>query len=143
MRPPKKEFERVPTGIEIKGTIEKVQYDENYIFKARNEDEEDKKGIAVRFKFKLDGCEYAHYTRWGRLSTNEKSNLYKKYLVELVANITPNADFDLDELNGMRVITTWVDNGEYQNLETIVADGSKITVDITEAEIIDDGDAPF
>jgi len=133
MRPPKKDFERVPVGIEVRGIIEEVQYDTRS-FKAYKEGDEDTTGPAVRFKFKLDGCSFPHYSRWMKFNVGEKANLYKKYLVELVENAVPNMDMDLDELNSMRVITTWADNGDFQNLETIAAEDAKITADIQEGQ---------
>ncbi len=128
MRPPRRDYEKVPTGIKICGIIEEVQYDENKIFKAFKEGEEGKTGTAIRFKFSLDGCLYPHYSRWMKFNTGEKSNLYKKYLTELVLDVYPNIDIEMDKLNGMKVKTTWSEDGDFQNLETIEADSPKLII---------------
>jgi hypothetical protein len=138
MRPPKKEYERVPTGIPIPGIIDKVQY-EDRTFKTFEEGEENKICPAVRFKFKLDGCSYPHYSRWMKFNVGEKSTLYSKYLTALVENAEPDIDMDLDELNGMRIKTVWSDNGDFQNLESIEPNGPKLTANILETENVDDG----
>jgi hypothetical protein len=127
MRPPRKEYERVPVGVPVIGIIEKVQYDEKHTFKAFKEGDEDTIGLAIRFKFKLDGCEHAHYSRWMKLNVGEKANLYKKYLTALVENAVPDMDIELDILNGMAVKTVWKDNGDFQNLESIEAIGKKVS----------------
>jgi signal peptidase I len=143
MRPPKLEYEKVPTGIPVNGIIHEVQYDEKRNWKGYTNPEtgvvgKDNIFPGVRFAFDLDGCTYKHFSRWMKFNVGSQSNLYTKYLMNLIENAVPDMDFDLDELKGMRVTTVWADDGEYQKLESIVANGPKITVDITEAEI-DDG----
>ena len=152
MRPPKLEYEKVPTGIPVNGIIHEVQYDEKRVWKGYTDKDgnvgKDKEFPGVRFMFDLDGCVYPHYSRWMKFVVGEQANLYKKYIVNLVENAVPDLDLDLDELKGMRITTVWQDDGEYQVLESITANGPKIKVDITEAEI-DDGkdksgqDLPF
>ena len=137
MRPPKKEYEKVPVGIPINGIIHEVQYDEKRTWKGFTDDGNTKPDTVfpgVRFAFDLDGCTFKHYSRWMKFNVGEKSNLYSKYLVNLIENAKPDMDFDLDELNGMRVTTVWADDGEYQKLESISANGPKITVDIADPE---------
>lgn len=74
----------------------------------------------VRFKFKLDGYQYPHYSRWMKASTFEKSNLYSKYLKYLC----PKYDcadqlIDLDMLEGVKIKVMFEDSGEYQNVSSI------------------------
>ena len=128
MRPPRQDYERVPVGEPITGIIEKVQYDEKHTFKAFKEGADDTVCPAIRFKFKLDGCEYPHYSRYMKFNVGEKANLYKKYLVALIEGAVPDMDFDLDVLNGMKIITTWANNGDFQNLESIEPAEKKITL---------------
>ena len=145
MRPPKLSYEKVPTGIPVNGIIHEVQYDEKRIWKGYVNPEtgaigKDTVFPGVRFVFDLDGCVYQHYSRWMKFNVGEQSNLYKKYLVNLIENAVPDMDFDLDELNGMRITTVWADDGDFQNLESISSNGPKITVNISEAEIDDHKD---
>ena len=95
----KKDFERVDTSDFVMGTIEEIQYDQNHEFKF-----EGKTNIrpAVRIKFKVDGYKYHHYSRYMGFSYGDKANLYLKYLVPLVEGATPDMDFDLDLLKGMK-----------------------------------------
>src|ERR1700690_826324 len=117
MRPPLKhegDFERVPKYEDwINGEIEDVTLEEEHEFKGKFA----KTGAAVRFKFKLDGCEYAHFSNWMSYSYSEKSNLFKKYLCGLVEGAQPNMDFDLDRLKNLKVRTMWSTNGDFDNIE--------------------------
>lgn len=128
MKPPKtenKDFEKVSTEDFVQGVIEEIQYDKEHKFKGYN-GAEDKVRPATRFKFKLEGCQYPHYSRWMTFSYSEKSNLYTKYLVSLVENAQPDMDFDLDNLKGMKVKTLWSEHNGYQGIETIRPVGKKI-----------------
>ena len=151
MRPPKNSYERVPVGVPVFGIIEVVQYDEKHAFKAFKEGEPDTAQPAVRFKFKLDGCEYAHYSRWMKFNVGAKANLYNKYLVMLIADAIPDMDIDLDILNGMKIKTVWSNNGDFQNLDSIEPAKDKIkqdaevpAIDLDEPPPVEkDEDAPF
>jgi len=147
MRPPKLEYEKVPTGIPVNGIIHEVQYDEKRVWKGYTDKDgnvrKDKEFPGVRFAFDLDGCTYQHYSRWMKFNVGAQSNLFNKYLVSLVEGAVPDMDFEMDELNGMKITTVWADDGEYQKLESITANGPKIKVGVSSVEIIDDGDAPF
>lgn len=128
MKPPKrdvKNFEKVSTDGLVPGIIEDVAYDQLHKFKGF-EGKPDTEEPAVRLKFKLEGCQYPHYTRWMRFNYGEKANLYKRVLVPLVEGAKPDMDFDLDQLKGMKVNTLWTDNGDFQNLETMRPLGKKI-----------------
>lgn len=62
----------------------------------------------VRFKFKLENHEFNHYSGWMTLSTNEKSNLYKKYIKGIFGNrYKPNENLDVSKLCGLHVLTMW------------------------------------
>ena len=106
MRPPKKQYERVPVGVPVLGVIEQVLYHENHVFPGFD-GKEDTKATAIRFKFTLDGCQYFHYSRWMRLSLHVKATLYKKYASALIEDLQADADIDLDVLNGMAISTVW------------------------------------
>ena len=134
MKPPKREYEKVVTGVDIIGIIDNVEYQEDYTFPGF-EGKEDTIATAIRFKITLDGYKYAKYSRWMRLSLHEKSKLYKKYASALIENLEPDADVDLDILNGMAISTKWVDNGDFQNLDEISALGPKIKQDASIPEI--------
>lgn len=110
-------YEQVPVNKFVSGVIEDIQRDENYVKKFQGKETVTD---AVRFKFRLDGLQYARYSRWMTFNYSEKSNLYKKFLVPLVPNARPNMDYDLRNLIGKRINTFWIQNGEYQNLQLIV-----------------------
>jgi hypothetical protein len=143
MRPPerkKTDYEKVEVDTWINGIIEKVEYDPEHKTNFKDEETGEEKIIsAVRFKFKLDGYQYPHYSRWGTFSYHEKSNLFKKYLVSLVEGAQPDMDLDLDVLNGFPIKTMWGQNGEYQNLEMVRPIGAKIDTKKVKAS----DDVPF
>ena len=156
-RPPKTSsttFEKVRIGEFIFGTIEKIQHEPNHVFKGF-EGKGDTVAPAVRFIFKLQGYEFSHYTRWMRFSMDERSNLYSKYIVKLVANAHQYIDFDLDELVGLEVKTVWDEKGDFQHIANIWPIKNKITVkEYTEEDPppasdddfipeLDDGDVPL
>ncbi len=122
-----KEYERVKNDEWLVGIIEEVQRDEN-----RKTIWEGKEKISdcVRFKLKLDGYSFPHYSRWMTFSYGEMSNLYKKYLSELVDGAFPDMDFDVSLLNNLRVKTMWKTterNGKsFQSLELIRPEKSKV-----------------
>lgn len=137
MKPPKRdtsnmEYEKVKTDDFVAGVIEAIQYEEKHLFKGYGKDEEgnprpDRMAPATRFKFKLEGCEFSHYSSWMSFSYGEKSNLYSKYLLPLVEGAVHDMDFDLDQLKGMKVKTLWVDKKSgFQAVETIRPIGKKI-----------------
>jgi hypothetical protein len=124
MRPPKKnttDFERIKLYDEwVPGIIEDVKLEENRNTGFKDDETgEPKFADMVRFKFKLDGHKYPHYSRWMSYTFGEKSNLFLKYLSKLVAGAQPDMVFDLDELKGFPIKTMWAANGEYDNLEQI------------------------
>ena len=128
MRPPKRsdesfEYERIPVYDDwINGTIEEVALEENHAFKGQFAKVSD----AVRFKFKIEGCEYPHYSNWMSYNFGEKSNVYKKYLCGLVEGAKPDMDFDLERFKGMKVRMIWKMNGDFDNLELIRPADKKI-----------------
>lgn len=153
MKPPKKDskdYEKVSTEGMVPGFIEDIAYDNEHPFKGF-EGKPDTKAPAVRLKFKLDGYQYPHYSRWMRFNYGEKANLFKRVLLPLVEGAKPDMDFDLDQLKGAKVNTLWVDSGDYQNLETIRPIGKKVvplvTADkIEQAEVLEvaqDEETPF
>lgn len=130
MKPPKtenKDYEKVPTEDFVSGSIEEVAYDMKHTFKGYN-GAEDKVRPAVRFKFKIDGLKFPHYSRWMTFNYGEKSNLLIKYLVPLVEGAKPDMDFDVDALKGMKVKMLWNEKNGFQAIETIRPMGKKIGV---------------
>ena len=124
MRPPRQsqmDYERIKVYDEwITGEIEEIKLEENRATGFKD----DKTGAPkfadqVRFKFKLDGHQYSHYSRWMTYSYGEKANLYLKYLKHLVAGAQPDMKFDLDLFLGMKVKTMWSQNGDFDNLDQI------------------------
>lgn len=113
---PKIEYEKVAVDEWVSGEIEEIQY--NMEYKSSWEGKE-KVGPAVRLKFKLDGCQWPHYSRWMSFNYGEKANLYKKYVSQLVEGAAPDMEFDLDALKGMKIKTMWANDGDYQKLEMI------------------------
>lgn len=115
---PKTDYERIESDTWIGGTIEEVMYDmeRKSIWEGK-----EKVGPAIRFKFKLDGYKYPHYSRWMSFSYGEKANLFKKYLKNLVNDAKPDMDFDLDLLKGLPIKTMWTADGDFDNLEQIRA----------------------
>ena len=149
MFPPKTEhtdFEKLAIGEFIIGKIAEVQYDLNHSFKGFG-DKPDAIKPAVRFVFEFEGYQYHHFSRWLKFTTAEKSNLYKKYISKLVEGVEPDCQFDLDILKGMAVKTIWVEENDYQNIESIFPVGEKIPATSPviapeeEDEGIDGGDA--
>lgn len=129
MIPPKQDkidYELVKTGDFITGTIDNIEYNEKYSFKFQGTETI---GPAVRLVFKLDGYEHLHRTRWMKFVYAEKANLYKKFIVPLVAIPVPYMEFDIENLKGMKVKTIWESNvwkeKTYQNIELIRPVGEK------------------
>jgi hypothetical protein len=142
MRPPARattNYEKVATGDFVKGVISGIEYDENHSFKGF-EGKPDKIAPAIRFVFTLDGYEYPHRSRWMNFNMGEKANLYKKYVARLVENARPDMDFDLDLFLKMKVKTIWMDNGDFQNLDSIYPDGKKLN---TSSATVSDEPAPY
>jgi hypothetical protein len=144
MRPPKQssgdfEYERIPIYDDwVNGIIEDVTLKENHAFKGKFA----KVGDAIRFKFKIDGCEYPHYSGWMSYNLGKKSDIFKKYLVGLVEGAQPDMAFDLDRLKGLKVKMIWKANGDFDNLELIRPLGKKIlpsgkVEDLTADEVAD------
>ena len=145
---PKTDFEKVKVGEFIHGTINDVQYDMEHKFKFK-----DKETVAqaIRFVFTLDGYEHNHFSRWMRFNVGEKSNLYRKYISELIEGATPDMDFDLDVLKGAKVKTIWKEKNGFQYIDSIWPDGPKTDPNkpIPETEVDptppegDDEETPF
>jgi len=126
MKPPKtenKDYEKVPTDDFVTGTIEEIKYEQDHEFKFKGES---KRKPAVRLKFKIDGLQYPHYSRWMTFNYGEKSNLLLKYLIPLVEGAHPDMDFDLDALKGMKVKMLWNEQNGFQSVETIRPLGKKL-----------------
>lgn len=130
LKPPprtKMDYEKVDVEDWVNGVIEEIQSDEKR--DTGFKDEESGEPIIkhmIRFKFKLEGYHYPHYSRWMSLTYHEKSNLLKKYLFNLVDGAQPDMDFDLERLKGMEVKMMWSNNGDFQNIEMIRPRGAKI-----------------
>jgi len=137
MRPPSNEgYEKVKVGDFIAGIIDEVCYEKDHEFTYL---QTVTKSLGIRFKLLLDGCEHPKYTKWMKFSLGARSNLYKKFVSALVEGATPNMDFDLDELQGVQVLTYWTENEKgYQNVELIKPSKDKIIVKVVKGD-----DAPI
>ncbi|MBW2993471.1 hypothetical protein KY317_02765 [Candidatus Woesearchaeota archaeon] len=133
------DYETVKIDEWIVGQISDVQerLGVDKTFKDKDGELKTKKVDQVRFKFELQGYQFPHYSRWMTLSTNENSNLYKKYISSLFGTKFP-ADtlMNVEKLEGLFVKTMWD--------ETIMKDGrpfqfiSKIRLnDPNDADLID------
>ena len=130
LRPPKEgkmDMEKVKIGEFIFGTIEKIQYEAEHVFKGF-EGKEDRIAPAVRFVFKLQGYEFHHYSRWMKFSMDKRANLFDKYVTALVANAKEYMDFDIEELVGIDVETIWDEKNGFQSITNIWPVKKKITV---------------
>ena len=116
-------YEKVKVDEWLAGAIEEVQYQADKKYKSKDKDTgewSEKTAPHVRLKFKLDGYQYPHYSRWMKASTNEKSNFYAKYLKHLCPDFDcRDKVVDIDKLVGFRVRTMWENDGEYQNITSI------------------------
>lgn len=126
MLPPKKEFEKVRTDDFVIGVIADVEHDKEHEFKGKNMTIAE----AVRIVFHIEGMKFPKKTSWMTFSYNEKSNLYQKYLASLVESATPNMEFHIEQLKGLKVKMLWKDNPknpDFQGVDSIrPADGRKI-----------------
>lgn len=146
--PPKRamNYEKVKTDDFISGVIEDVQYDPAHKFTFKGTESV---AHGVRLKFKLDGYQYSHFSRWMKFNYGEKSNLYQKYLLPLVENAKSDMEFDLDQLKGIPVKTLWNEKNDFQGVETIRPIGKKVTAlnvyapksDL--AEVVEEDEVPF
>jgi len=105
------DYERVTIDAWIIGEIAEVQerLGVEKTFKDKETGEmKTRKVDQVRFKFSLENYEYPHYSRWMTLSTNENSNLYKKYIQSLFGSkFPPDTLLDIDRLTGLKCKTMW------------------------------------
>lgn len=116
-----KEYERVKVDEWINGIIEEIQRDENHKTSYKGEE---KIIDAVRFKFKIEGCNFPHYSRWMSFSYGSKSNLYLKYLKHLIRGFQPDCDYDLTLITGLQVKMMWSEDTSrdgkiFQHIELI------------------------
>lgn len=140
MRPPRQssiDYERIQKYDEwIPGIIEDIRLEENRATGFLDDKTKQPKfADQVRFKFKLEGHAYPHYSRWMTYSLGEKANLYLKYIKHLVESAQPDMKFDLDNLKGFKIKTMWSQNGDFDNLEQIRPAGAKCS---GHAEPVDD-----
>lgn len=130
LKPPprsKMSYERVDTADWTHGVIEEIQRDEQR--ETGFKDKETGEPIirdCVRFKFKLEGYEYPHYSNWMTFGYGEKFTLFIKYIRPLVKEAEPDLDFDLERLKNFPIKVMWVNHGEYQNVEMIRPQGDPI-----------------
>jgi len=126
------EYEKVELGEFLLTKIAAVEYDEEHEFVYQQ-----KKTVCpgIRFKFLVKGYEYPKYTRWMKFNLGARSNLYKIYVSKLIANATPNMDFELDVFAGKVIKTLWGENDNgYQFVELVKPAGELTVVEIFNAE---------
>jgi len=131
MRPPQKEFEKVPVDDFVSATIVDIKYDEAHEFSVFQSDEKEI-GFGVQFTLEISGLREPKKTRWYRFSYDQKSNLYKLFIAPLVQDAQPYMEFDLDQLKGVAVKMLWKNDKDprYQSIETIRPVGSKVVSNI-------------
>lgn len=116
------QYERVPIDEWVTGTIEEVQERTNDNKKYKDGDVWKTKSVEeVRFKFKLDGMEHPHYSRWMTASVHEKSTLFSKFLIKLIPNVQPQTEINLDGLVNTSVKTMWDEKDYNGNMFQFVA----------------------
>lgn len=98
------EYERVPVDTWIPGEVKDIEYDTEHTFTFQGKSKTLK---GVRIVFALDGYEWPKRTRWMKFMYAPRAALYLKYMVALVSGATPNMDFDIDTLKGLRIKTMW------------------------------------
>ena len=131
MKPPKREktdFEKVTIEDFTICTIAEITYDMEHKFTGF-EGAADTVKPAVRFKFDVEGYKFQHYSRWMKFVLSEKSNLYSKYISQLVEGAEPDMDLDLDILKGMKCKILWAEKNDFQFPETVRPIGGKIKAD--------------
>lgn len=131
MRPPQKEFERVPTDDFVSAEIVEIIYDEQHEFNSFGSSEKEI-GFGVQLKFVISGLEHPKKSRWFRFSYDERSNVYKLFLAPLVKDAAPYMEFDMDQLKGMKIKMLWKDDKDprYQSIDNIRPVGDKIVSNI-------------
>lgn len=151
-----REYEKVKTDDFVTGIIDVLQYDESYTFFKGTQWE--KQNPAIRFKFKIDGYKFPHYSRWMFMGFGGKEDkkipeLYTKYVASLVEGADQDMDFELDQLKGMRVKMLWQETKGFQSVAVILPlegkilamtppPGAPATPEGPEAEVVEDhGDA--
>ena len=111
------DYEKVIIDEFINGEIQEVQefkdVEKDFMVDKEIEDEEGnittqkvketRKINQVRFKFKLEGYQYPHYTRKMTASVNEKSNLFKLLQMIYGEKLVPDIGVNLDLLKGLKV----------------------------------------
>ena len=150
MKPPKKEkidYEKVTIEDFTICTIADVVYDMEHTFKAfktkENPNAEDQVKPAVRFKFEVEGYQHPHYSRWMKFTLGEKSNLFVKFVSQLVDGAEPDMDVDLDVLKGVKCKILWAEKNEFQYPETVRPIGGKIKADAKPAREPGEDDSEY
>ncbi len=131
---PKLEYEKVVVDEWLPGVIDEIEYDMEHksTFKGV-----EKVGAAVKIKMVLDGYKFPKSSGWMSFIYDEKSKLYKTFIVGLVDNPKPYMEFDMDALRGMKIKGMWENNPknpEYQNLVRVRPVGDKVQASAEPAE---------
>lgn len=141
---PKLEYEKVVVDEWLLGEIQEIEYDLEHKSTFNGKE---KTAPAVKIKMTFDGYEFPKSSGWMSFIYDEKSKLYKTYIVGLVANPVPYMEFDLDALKGMKIKGMWetnIKNPEYQNLVRIRPVGEKVAATAEPAEDAPEADPmPF
>lgn len=96
-------MEVVPTDEFLGAVISDVKYEEAHAFTGQFA----RVGEAVRIQFTLDpingkSFEFPKYSRWMSFNYDQKSNLFKNFIMPLVKGAKPYMDFDITALKGVR-----------------------------------------
>lgn len=146
IRGQKMEYEKVEVDNWVEGTIDEVQFRVNENRRYRDKETGEyvtKTANEVRFAFVFPDYKFRHYSRWMTASMNKESNLYKKYLKELVEGLEPETDIDLEKMKGKKVKIMWKNdkgkNGEIYQSVAQIRGLDQITVD--DLQISDEAEA--
>ena len=96
-------IEPVPCDEFLGAVISDVKYEEAHAFTGQFA----RVGEAVRIQFTLDpinekAFEFPKNSRWMSFNYDQKSNLFKNFILPLVKNAKPYMDFDIVKLKGVR-----------------------------------------
>ncbi len=124
------EYERLEVDIWLKGRINDIQFrvNDKRSFTDKKTNEKKLRSVdEVRFVFEFEGYDYKHYSRWMTKSVYKESQLFKKYLKNLIPDIEPDMTVDLNSLIGKKIKSMWEnekgqDGNTYQTLITIKLD---------------------
>lgn len=137
-------IEDVPLDIWIKGRIEDIKYEENHKFTDKKTNET-KERDACKIIMRLDGLNNLKETFWLAFSYDERSNLYGKFISQLVEGAVPYLDFDLDGLKGcyIKIMYEQKPNNKYPSIMSVKPLKEKVKIAPPAVEDSDPDESPL